>query len=221
MTEKKSITKKMQIFLSLECLFYSGFVSVFLNWMPTFSLMLKILNKNNAALIVSLNCFTQTIIRAIFIFVSTNTITVLDISCFIYLMFGPVSFALYFIGFKLVLVYTMTFIFSISMVLYFPYLYALPEVFNMRITAENSAQMMISYAIGEAIISPFVGFFMGAFHPMAMVVNMTVITVIVFVFYRLILREMRKTKNEEETQNEPQEVGMASEGDLKNVKELS
>jgi hypothetical protein len=61
---------------------------------------------------------------------------------------------------------------------YLPYLFALPAFFGKTLTSNNSSKMMSFYALGESVLTFFVGYLMEYIHPMAMFLYMMLLAII-------------------------------------------
>lgn len=102
----------------------------------------------------------QTPVRIIFIFIKTNTMNVLHISILGYLSLPIVAYILYFLHFRIFLVYEITIHFSLAFVLYLQYLYSLPQLYKMTLTTQNTSKMMTAYAVGEALLPAVIEYLM-------------------------------------------------------------
>lgn len=69
------------------------------------------------------------------------------------------------VGFEYTLIFGSSIILGIIFSSWVPYVYALPSEFGMSFTEKGTCNTIISYAIGEAVISALIGCLMEWIHP--------------------------------------------------------
>lgn len=157
---------------------YATFCLTFRNWFPTFSVISGYQNKQEASLMLSLMAVCQLICRLIFLIVQTETPSLLRKCSRAMLFYGLVLFFLYFFKLQLLLVFSSVLMYSIMICQYLPYLFALPAFFGKTLTSNNSSRMMSFYALGESVLTFFVGYLMEYIHPMTMFLYMMLLAII-------------------------------------------
>ena len=168
--------KTQRIYYALFFL-YSSIALTFRVWIPSFSTILNITSKEIAALLVAVyGCFL-TCFRFMFTYWSPDTAISLRRFSLICIIVLAASLFLYKMQMYLIMIFGSSILMGIIFSPFYPYLYALPSKYGLTLTTENSFNMMIFYAAGEAGTCAIIGELMARIHPLMLFVSLFILAI--------------------------------------------
>lgn len=146
--------------------------------MPSFIVMQNLASKETAAISVSIYSAVLTGFRFFFTFWSPEIINALNSIASLTTITLLITLASYYMGFSFFMVFGSSIILGVLFASYMPYLYALPSEFKMKFSQQGVSNTIIYYAIGEAVISAFIGCLMEWFHPIMLFFSLFLLSIV-------------------------------------------
>lgn len=101
----------------------------------------------------------------------------------------------YFLNIQIILIYGSSIVLGVIFSSYVPYIYALPSEFMLSFTETGTCNTIIAYAIGEAVITAFIGCLMNWVHPMMLFVMMFLFSILNRFYIFKTIEKLQKYEN--------------------------
>lgn len=172
------LNNQLQMLFCIVFCLYAAISLSYRSWLPSFIVMQHLASKQSAALSISIYSLTLTVFRFVFMFWNPDIVKTLHYATQVLIITLIASIISYFLHVQIILIYGSSIVLGVIFSSYVPYVYALPSEFGVKFTEQGTCNTIIAYAIGEAVITAFIGCLMNWVHPIMLFLMMLLFSIL-------------------------------------------